>query len=94
MNKKVLLAAGLLAVSGTLAAQSVYPGQHAGKLKKETIAHVPVKSFLLSHAAQYRNYSGQSPKGSVNVWLSCAGRRAWDGGHVAFGTLFRSCPVQ
>lgn len=47
MNKKVLLVAGLLAVSGTLAAQSVYPGQHAGKLKKETTAHVLVKSFDL-----------------------------------------------
>ena len=33
MKKKILVVAGLLAMSGALMAQSVYPGQHAGKLK-------------------------------------------------------------
>ena len=34
MKKKILVVAGLLAMSGALTAQSVYPGQHAGKLKR------------------------------------------------------------
>lgn len=34
MKKKILVVAGLLAMSGALTAQSVYPGQHAGKLYK------------------------------------------------------------
>ena len=41
MNKKVLVTAilfGSLTVSGIMSAQSVYPGQHQGKLKKETVA--------------------------------------------------------
>lgn len=47
MKKKILVVAGLLAMSGALTAQSVYPGQHAGKLKKETVAPMKVKSFDL-----------------------------------------------
>lgn len=47
MNKKILVVAGLLAMSGALTAQSVYPGQHAGKLKRETVAPMKVKSFDL-----------------------------------------------
>ena len=41
MNKKVLVTVilfGSLTVSGIVSAQSVYPGQHQGKLKKETVA--------------------------------------------------------
>lgn len=47
MKKKILVVAGLLAMSGALMAQSVYPGQHAGKLKRETVAPMKVKSFDL-----------------------------------------------
>ena len=47
MKKKILVVAGLLAMSGALTAQSVYPGQHAGKLKRETVAPMKVKSFDL-----------------------------------------------
>lgn len=47
MNKKVLLVAVVLVASVTLTAQSVYPGQHTGKLKKETMAHMQAKSFDL-----------------------------------------------
>lgn len=49
MNSKKLLVAGLLAVASSmpLPAQSVYPGQHAGKLKKETVAPMQVVSFDL-----------------------------------------------
>ncbi len=47
MNKKNIILLVLWAVSGTLSAQSIYPGQHAGKLKKETIAPLQVKSFDL-----------------------------------------------
>ena len=43
MKKKILVVAGLLAMSGALTAQSVYPGQHAGKLKRETVAPMKVK---------------------------------------------------
>ena len=44
MKKKILVVAGLLAMSGALTAQSVYPGQHAGKLKRETVAPMKVKT--------------------------------------------------
>lgn len=50
MRKKVLvtvLSFVSWALSGTLSAQSVYPGQHSGKLKRETIAPVSVQSFDL-----------------------------------------------
>lgn len=50
MNKKVLVTAFLLGswtVSGIVSAQSVYPGQHQGKLKKETVAPLQVESFDL-----------------------------------------------
>lgn len=47
MKKKILVVAGLLAMSGALTAQSVYPSQHAGKLKRETVAPMKVKSFDL-----------------------------------------------
>lgn len=47
MNKKnILLFCGLMA-SATLSAQSVYPGQHLGKLKLETVAPVNARSFDL-----------------------------------------------
>ena len=45
MNKKSLVAIALLAVSAISSAQSVYPGQHQGKMKKETVAPVRVESF-------------------------------------------------
>ena len=47
MNKKSLVAIALLAVSAISSAQSVYPGQHQGKMKKETVAPVRVESFDL-----------------------------------------------
>ncbi|MEY8588599.1 glycoside hydrolase family 127 protein [Phocaeicola sartorii] len=47
MKRKVFVAAMLLVASGSLSAQSVYPGQHAGKLKKETVAPMQVRSFDL-----------------------------------------------
>lgn len=47
MNKKLLIAVVAFAFSLGLSAQSVYPGQHQGKLKKETVAPLQVKSFDL-----------------------------------------------
>ena len=47
MNKKNLVVIALLAVSTMMSAQSVYPGQHQGKMKKETTAPVRVQSFDL-----------------------------------------------
>lgn len=44
---KVILAVGISFVSVTLSGQSVYPGQHAGKLKQETVVPVQAKSFDL-----------------------------------------------
>ena len=35
MKRKVFIAVMSLVVSGGLSGQSVYPGQHSGKLKKE-----------------------------------------------------------
>ena len=46
MKRKVFIAVMSLVVSGGLSGQSVYPGQHSGKLK-ETIAPMQVKSFDL-----------------------------------------------
>lgn len=48
MNKKALVIVALSVLSiGALSAQSVYPGQHQGKMKKETVAPVQVQSFDL-----------------------------------------------
>lgn len=47
MNRKTFLSLSLFIVSASLSAQSVYPGQHQGKLKKETIAPMRVESFNL-----------------------------------------------
>ncbi len=47
MKYRVTIAMVFLAVSGTLAAQSIYPGQHAGKIKVETTAPMSVESFDL-----------------------------------------------
>lgn len=50
MNKKVLVTAllsGSLAISAVMSAQSVYPGQHQGKMKKETVASLQAESFDL-----------------------------------------------
>ena len=47
MKRKVFIAVMSLVVSGGLSGQSVYPGQHSGKLIKETIAPMQVKSFDL-----------------------------------------------
>lgn len=47
MKRKVFIAVMSLVVSGGLSGQSVYPGQHSGKLKKETIAPMQVRSFDL-----------------------------------------------
>lgn len=54
MNKKSLVAIALLAVSAISSAQSVYPGQHQGKMKKETVAPVRVESFDLKDVRYYR----------------------------------------
>ena len=56
MNKKVLVTAilfGSLTVSGIMSAQSVYPGQHQGKLKKETVAPLQAESFDLKDVRLY-----------------------------------------
>lgn len=45
MNKKNLVVIAWLAVSTMMSAQSVYPGQHQGKMKKETVAPIRVQSF-------------------------------------------------
>ena len=45
MKRKVFIAVMSLVVSGGLSGQSVYPGQHSGKLKKETIAPMQVKRW-------------------------------------------------
>lgn len=47
MNKKVIIVAFLLAISSLSFAQSIYPGQHTGKMKKETVAPIQVQSFDL-----------------------------------------------
>lgn len=47
MNYRMIITGLCLTVSGTLSAQSIYPGQHAGKMKKETIVPLQVKSFDL-----------------------------------------------
>lgn len=47
MKHRTMIAAFCLLVSGILSAQSIYPGQHAGKMKKETIAPLQVESFDL-----------------------------------------------
>lgn len=47
MKYRVTIAMVFLAVSGTLAAQSIYPGQHAEKIKVETTAPMSVESFDL-----------------------------------------------
>lgn len=43
-----ILAASFLLCAGGLQAQSVYPGQHAGKMAKETVAPLRAESFDLS----------------------------------------------
>ena len=40
MNKKNLVVIGWLVVSTMMSAQSVYPGQHQGKMKKEKFIKV------------------------------------------------------
>lgn len=47
MKYKVIIVAMSLTVFGTLSAQSIYPGQHAGKIKVETSAPMSVESFDL-----------------------------------------------
>lgn len=47
MNYKTITFALCLGMAGTLAAQSIYPGQHAGKMKVETSAPVVIKGFDL-----------------------------------------------
>ncbi len=47
MNKKVLVAFAVSVLSAGMSAQSVYPGQHHGKMKIETVAPVSVASFDL-----------------------------------------------
>lgn len=47
MNKKVLVAFAASVLSAGMSAQSVYPGQHHGKMKIETVALVSVASFDL-----------------------------------------------
>lgn len=47
MRYKIIIAAMCFGMCGMLSAQSIYPGQHAGKMKKETVAPLQVKSFDL-----------------------------------------------
>ena len=65
MKKKILVVAGLLAMSGALTAQSVYPGQHAGKLKRETVAPMKVKSFDLKDVRICPSATTSSPNGPL-----------------------------
>lgn len=46
-QKKFIIMSILLAASVTFSAQSIYPGQHTGKMKKETVAPMQVQSFDL-----------------------------------------------
>ena len=46
-NKSLILMTICAALSTGLSAQSVYPGQHAGKMKKVTTAPMQVESFDL-----------------------------------------------
>lgn len=47
MKYKLVILSMCLGVAGTLSAQSIYPGQHAGKMKKETVVPLTVESFDL-----------------------------------------------
>ena len=47
MNYKTIIFALCLGMAGTLAAQSIYPGQHAGKMKVETSAPVAIEGFFV-----------------------------------------------
>ena len=47
MRYKILFTAICFGMSAALFAQSVYPGQHTGKMKKETVAPVQLESFDL-----------------------------------------------
>lgn len=47
MNKKVIAVITSLTFPVLMSAQSVYPGQHQGKLKKETVAPMQMQSFDL-----------------------------------------------
>ena len=46
-NKSLILMTICAALSTGLSAQSIYPGQHAGKMKKVTTAPIQVESFDL-----------------------------------------------
>ena len=46
-NKSLILMTICAALSTGLSAQSIYPGQHAGKMKKVTTAPIRVESFDL-----------------------------------------------
>lgn len=46
-RKTIVIAALCLAASGAVSAQSVYPGQHQGKIVKETVAPLRAQSFDL-----------------------------------------------
>lgn len=48
MRCKIIITAICFGMSAALFAQSVYPGQHAGKMKKETVAPVQLESFDLN----------------------------------------------
>ena len=45
MKYKLVILSMCLGVAATLSAQSIYPGQHAGKIKKETVVPLTVESF-------------------------------------------------
>ncbi len=45
MSKQFLVAIALLAVSAISSAHLVYPGQHQGKMKKETVAPATAGKF-------------------------------------------------
>ena len=46
-NKNLILMTICAVLSTELSAQSIYPGQHTGKMKKETVAPMQVQSFDL-----------------------------------------------
>ena len=84
MKRKVFIAVMSLVVSGGLSGQSVYPGQHSGKLKKETIAPMQVKSFDLKDV---RLLPKNSAMGPACFRVSCRVRPAPSSDRVLRGIL-------
>ena len=94
MNKKSLVAIALLAVSAISSAQSVYPGQHQGKMKKETVAPVRVESFDLKDVrllpSRFRDNMLRDSAWMTSIDVS---RLLHSFGHLKCFNFFINCPV-